>query len=369
MSLTVDEAARRLRIEPDQLEAWENGSDTPTFAQLKKLAALYGRTPAFFLIDPTQLTRPSRAGVTDFRAVGPAAAAETFEVRRRILTAVDDRSSYLALKTDLPDFAHEFEAAVGADGSLDAEKVRKKLGVSLERQYRARDAYTSLALWISALERFSVLVFHASSLGEASIRGLSLFFERAPVIILRGKDAPAGRLFTLAHELGHLLLRTNAMCDPLHANAEVELRCNRFAAELLMPGEEFRATLTALGRPVDRHAVEDAARRFGVSDFAAAVRALELGMADRDLVDEVRRLTISALREREQAQASGTGFVPAFRIRMRDLGRLYVTTVLDAYERDEIGLTDAVQALRVKVRTLEKMHSALSRPRAGVDTG
>ena len=53
INLGINYAAKRLKIDPERLEAWENGADRPTFTQLKKIAKLY-RThiSIFYLPEP-----------------------------------------------------------------------------------------------------------------------------------------------------------------------------------------------------------------------------------------------------------------------------------------------------------------------------
>lgn len=41
IKLEIDYAAKKLKIDPQRLEAWERGTEQPTFAQLKKIAKLY----------------------------------------------------------------------------------------------------------------------------------------------------------------------------------------------------------------------------------------------------------------------------------------------------------------------------------------
>jgi Zn-dependent peptidase ImmA (M78 family) len=45
------------------------------------------------------------------------------------------------------------------------------------------------------------------------MRGVSLPGDVLPIVILNGGDAHAGRIFTLLHELTHLLLRQGGVCD------------------------------------------------------------------------------------------------------------------------------------------------------------
>ena len=47
IKLEIDYAAKKLKVDPERLEAWENGTEQPTIAQLKKIAKLYKTTFPF----------------------------------------------------------------------------------------------------------------------------------------------------------------------------------------------------------------------------------------------------------------------------------------------------------------------------------
>ena len=117
-------------------------------------------------------------------------------------------------------------------------------------------------------------------------------------IVINASDPPVRQRFTIAHELGHLLLHKYA--SP-HADGRVQVRfrdedsakgsireeieANQFAAELLMPEEQVRS-LVKLGHDVmdsesDQRAlkrIQQIARRFGVSAQALSLRIANVTM-------------------------------------------------------------------------------------------
>lgn len=88
--------------------------------------------------------------------------------------------------------------------------------------------------------------------------------------------------FTIAHEIGHLVLhfllnKTRADDEGLAASrygsGQVEYEANWFAASFLMPEERFRQSLID-----NAGSLESVANYFDVSSTAAAVRAKSLGI-------------------------------------------------------------------------------------------
>lgn len=126
------------------------------------------------------------------------------------------------------------------------------------------------------------------------VSGMLLREEGAsPVIGVNSANSKQRQRFTVAHELGHLLLHEGKplIVDRLVrvnfrdatsslATDEQEMQANAFAAALLMPPalvEEQMGVLLA-GRPkTDPEMVEALARRFGVSRPAMEFRLVNLG--------------------------------------------------------------------------------------------
>lgn len=94
------------------------------------------------------------------------------------------------------------------------------------------------------------------------------------VIKLNSHSSRARRRFTLAHEIGHLLVeRTSSSRKQIGCTSDTHLEqaCNMVAAELLMPAEQVASTAAELGDSSPGN-LRRLASRFEVSLYAAAVR-------------------------------------------------------------------------------------------------
>ena len=118
-------------------------------------------------------------------------------------------------------------------------------------------------------------------------------------IVVNANDPPVRQRFTIAHELGHLLIHKYSTT---HADGRYQVRfrneksatgsvreeieANQFAAELLMPEKEvrrlaIRLQLDVLDQSKDKEAVKkltSAASKFQVSVQALSFRIANLGM-------------------------------------------------------------------------------------------
>jgi Zn-dependent peptidase ImmA (M78 family) len=113
-------------------------------------------------------------------------------------------------------------------------------------------------------------------------QGFVLTDEYAPLIFINGADARAAQMFTLAHELAHLWIGRGgifAFEEMQPANNEVELFCNRAAAEFLVPAAELRASWAEAQRADEPF--QFLARHFKVSPIVAARRSLDLSLLTR----------------------------------------------------------------------------------------
>jgi len=106
--------------------------------------------------------------------------------------------------------------------------------------------------------------------------------DRGYLVCVRARTSWRRARFTVAHELGHVLLceslkdrptTLRALQEPTHWEA-VERLCDQAAAELLMPAEDFRRQLD--GQEISKHLLMRLRKRYGVSWTALAIRFNDL---------------------------------------------------------------------------------------------
>lgn len=276
------ELAEALRVDEETLLAWLDGDAKPSKGQVTRLAAVLHRPRALFFLPsppagaalPTSFRHPPGAQ----RDVSQAARLELRRARR-----VQDAVSWAlraAPPVELPGYSlDEDPEAVG-------DLVRAWSGVGSEEQTQWRGGdYAALNGWRQALDRLGVLVF-SIEIGRGDVRGFSAWHPWAPMIAVNvSAVSPAARVFTLGHELGHLVTRTDAACiepQSLVVDVDVERWCERFAASFLMPRDQVQriARLRGLGlRPAQVDDVKALMEYFGVSARAAALRLIALEYA------------------------------------------------------------------------------------------
>lgn len=121
--------------------------------------------------------------------------------------------------------------------------------------------------------------------------GWCLIYGQKAIVRLNRNSSKVRRRFTLAHELGHLILGVPTLVgetyeDMLRSNSEDERRVNDLASALLIPAKVAKEFLSEL--PVITASLKKLAKKADVSDLATAIRvcnlAREIGLLNASVV-------------------------------------------------------------------------------------
>lgn len=294
IGLSLAELADALKVDRDELAAWEAGAAQPTRGQFSNLVQRLKRPSAvFFLAEP-----PASAGLpTALRnapglgthSLGPAEVKQIRWARRlqEVLSWVleDAGEAPVTLESvDLDDSPTQV-----------ADDARIRSGITPAEQLGWGSPSEAFRMWRGSLEDRGVLVLQLS-MGKRNLRGFSAWNDYAPVVAGNTSYHPTARVFTLLHEYAHLLTRTDAAClqfiVPTEHDGRVERWCEQFAAAFLLPADALREVASRYGAstvaPVtDPDIARRIANRFHVSTRATSIRLQELGIAPTTLYGSV----------------------------------------------------------------------------------
>lgn len=265
-----------------KLPQWHSGETRPTLKQARELAKL-ARIPFGRLL----LDEPSgeRVGVTDFRTVGNKAMGTVSADLRETIRSSQNRLAWYA------DFAAEegiapptmyASATIEQHPAETAERTRELLGIERGKPLPGSDKVAELA---AAMEEDGILVARNSIVGNTTSRGLSVGEFRGftiedggyVLVFVNTADAKTAQLFSLAHELGHVVLGRTGISD--HSEqADVERWCNRFAAAVIAPAEAVEQDPTSRAEARDAAGLleahpSDKRESGGASPFCTMVRS------------------------------------------------------------------------------------------------
>lgn len=356
-----------------KLALWETGQEYPSMNQVRSLAHLYKRPSAlFFLKQP-----PAGGGLpVDFRSQKDQAeyplSAETIS---DIRACESRRYAALELAEMLEEPVRSRLPELPADVDIEeyADEMTELLNVDYDHLGDVKIEKAALEYWIGRVESLNVLVFRSHTLNGwntsfREVRGTSRYYEEFPWILLNSQEHPRGQLFTLGHELAHLLLHSGGVCSldehELNVHAELERRCNRFSAALLMPRDRVEVIINSGAYNLNDEDQLDLLigriqRVFHVSREAIARRLVSLGYIPWNSYFRIRKKQIEALRiERDTSEAGGGGQYYYKRVLSWN-GKKYTSLVTEAYQQNKISLGEATGYLRTKVKHFESIHQEL----------
>jgi Zn-dependent peptidase ImmA (M78 family)/transcriptional regulator with XRE-family HTH domain len=283
--LSLDDLARMMKREPDELLKWENGQSAPSYAVLEDLAYRYFKIPlaVFFFPAPPNVDDPKGS----FRRL-PKHELERFspDTIHKIRLAQAYQDSLIEFLMEKPPERRIHNDINPIEYSLEtlASTVRKYIGISLTTQFNFRSNDQAFKAWRHALEDVGVFTFK-DSFKDSFLSGFSLVHDQFPIIMLNNSNSFTRQIFTLMHELGHILYGVNGVTDIdesylkfLNSNERrIEVQCNKFASEVLVPSNVFQPDIQFYKEEGDE-AISEIANKYSVSREVILRKLLDFGV-------------------------------------------------------------------------------------------
>ena len=216
--------------------------------------------------------------IPDFRSSNAAPTAKTKETVQSIQFAEGVQKA-LEQDSERTSELPRFESTTSNEIDRFALLARRYFDITLEDQIQAKDARAFYLICRKKIEDRGIIVLH-DSFPEQDGSGFCLSHDRHPIIVVNTKRQTKGRrLFTLIHELAHVLMRKSGISDPFVQRNATERACNRFAGSFLVP-QTFTSALLRVSftdQPDDDD-VKWASRRLKISQEATVFRLEQLGL-------------------------------------------------------------------------------------------
>jgi Zn-dependent peptidase ImmA (M78 family) len=262
---------------------------------------------------------------------------------------------------DIPNFSYFFNIET-TDEKLIVETVRTLL--KIQENFKTLNEYEAFNFFRNAIESIGIFVFQAADIEPSEMRGISVFEEVYPIIVVNRKDAPRARIFTLIHEFVHLITKTAGICDnngmTEFSSTDIELKCNHIAAQALVPENLLKNNqiyLLLLHNWNDDR-VRSLGNEFAVSREVILGRLLTLKDINFDFYKrKMEQYTDEFYRNKEKKKADD-GYLPPSMDKETQFGKTYIRTVLTAYNQDIITARDAIQYFDgLRLKHFEKLES------------
>ena len=350
------EALVEKRKEFKKVAEWESGKSRPTYRQLEKLAKeLWLPVAVFFFPDPPETPKIEET----FRTLGSEQFGEIPTSIRKLLYKARAFQVGLSELSDARNPAHnhiirDLQLDVVEELSNAASRVRDYIGITLEHQFNWKDDEEALKTWRSALFNVGVTVFKDAFKTE-DYSGFSLYDYEFPVIYVNNSNAKARQIFTLFHELAHLLFHTSGVDNDSAFRyvlpkefSRIEMRCNAFAGAFLVPDDAFDRVLRPEADPVLE------ARRLSRM-FCVSREVILRKFRDRQTISPlVYRETVDAWRDEARSTTTGRGG-NYYRTQIAYLGEEYIELAFRRLEENRIDEEELADYLAVAPKRLDKL--------------
>lgn len=373
---TIEEVAHRVNKKPTDIERWERGIDRPYTGQLNQMADMFGRPISDFYLPKPPAERPLPH---DFRrSANSPRGAYSPDLRKQLRFAQERHDLMLAIDEELETEATAFKQRVRMQDNpeMSGHTIRNMLGVTLDMQKSWNAGYPAYKKWRSLAEQRNFLVFQFENVEVDEAWGFSIHEKHFPIVGINKKLAPNGRIFTMLHEITHLLLGQSSVCDlddfteRSRPNLRVEVYCNRSAAAALLPEEDFLSRVRKMqvgkrGHCWDERSVKALASYFGASEEAVARRLLTCDFISADQYREYRaklkaRFAKQAAKRKEgMKNRNAKGGQPAPQRTVSDYGATFVKAVLRSLYDQRITLADASQYLRLHPNAINSVEGII----------
>lgn len=364
IGLSLDDLAKMMKRDLRELQRWENGEHAPSYTALEDLAYRYFKIPlaVFFFPYPPNVDDPKG----NFRRL-PNCELERFSPdtiqKIRFAQAYQDTLEEFFVEDRLERIIHHDIKPEEYSLKTLATKVRKYIGISFEQQFGFRSTDQAFKAWRHALEKAGVFTFK-DSFKDRFLSGFCLIHDQYPIIMLNNSNSFTRQIFTLMHELGHILYGVNGVTDVDESylkflkndELKIEVRCNRFAAEVLVPVNKFQTEIPFF-KAEGHNAISELANKYSVSREVILRRLLDFNLIDEDhYVAQSEEWNEDYLRSKQKTKGGNW-----YLTKMAYLGEGFVQTAFENYRRGRFDEATLATHLNIKAKNLNKLESYIWR--------
>ncbi|MCY4445202.1 MAG: ImmA/IrrE family metallo-endopeptidase [Rhodobacteraceae bacterium] len=341
-----------------KIKLWENGEQRPTYSQLAILANKFKVPVAvFFFPEPPELPPIDES----FRTLE---AKQLKKIPPRIRLLLRKALAFQLGLQELHFGNNPADRLITKDltfqptDSVDkiAKSVRNYLNVSFEEQYSWKNSGDALQNWRKILLDVGVNVFK-DSFKDDEYSGFCLFHQDFPIIYVNNSTAKTRQIFTLFHELAHLLFNSSGLDTPKDSyldelpanNKRIEIICNKMAAQFLVPDNEFDKFIDGV-EPTQ--GAFELSKKFSVSRELIFRKFLDRGLITQELYDEKTT-------EWSKKTAPSNNAGNFYNTKIAYLGLEYITLAFQRYYQNIISENQLAEYLDTKPKYLTQLEETI----------
>lgn len=349
---SIEDAKRYFK----KIAAWEAGEALPTYVQVEDMAERFKIPVAVFFFPKPPKVQPIEKSFRTLTAEDFAA------IPRRVRFFLRQGQAMQINLAELNDGKNPSQRMITRDlavtpkSSLDeiANDVRAYLGVSIDEQAGWKNVEEALDKWREVFAMRAGIYVFKDAFRAPSYFGFCLYDDEFPVIYINNSSAKSRQIFTLFHELGHLLFHTSGvdlLDDPFlkhlgDAEQKIEIICNGLAARVLVPDNLLDKMLK--GVKVGRFAASQLANHFNVSREVIYRKFLDRGLIAADEYVAAAKEWAAQMKKPEGEETTGN----YYNSQRAYLGQRYIDLAFTRYYQHRFDRRQLAEYLNMKPKSL-----------------
>ena len=363
-NMQPDEAAIAIGVDLQRYTNWESGQEFPTYAKLKKISEVFRKPSAIFFFPEPPVLPPIKG---DLRTL-PDDVINRFS--KNIIVQFEHAKVYqMSVKELYPEresiLAHR--DAFPSDMTALCDHIRRLLSFPLSAQKARKSTKVVFEIYRERFYDLGIYVFK-ESFRDNSVSGLCINDATHPVILINNSMSFARQIFTLFHELYHLISDTSGaeiIRDDFYVALEPsqeksERACDIFANTFLIPHDDFVVELAK--QPLTEEYIEHLAKLYSVSREAIMYTLLKMRKITSADYDALREIFYGeAIRNQKQPGGNNKSGGNYYSTKLSYLGQRYTGDVFKQYFSGRIDSVRASEMLHSKVDHLPRLEAAFFR--------
>jgi len=334
---SVEEIAKKLKTSKEKVLSVEEGRAAYSLKQIKKLAEIYKRPlAAFFSSSIPELPKMVDYRVNREKRLTP----QVYLAQRRAHYLSEKIKELSGKRSKIPSFPQRLSA-----DEL-AREFKKTLNIEPIKHQKADKV---LAHYKKVLEDNLSVVILEYPLKADDVRAFSIYSELA-VIVLNEEDKDSIKLFSLFHEICHLIRKTGGICslDIEQQNQDEEYYCNRFAAEFLVPCDDLKGEIRKFAQ-IDDEAITQLTGIYSVSKQVMMIRLLWLGYIGKERYDDFKKKIEEISKQKKYGRRNWE------KVFSNRIGHLALQEIKNSYDKGLITFYEASSIIDLKTKYAEKL--------------
>lgn len=341
-----------------QIDKWISGEDYPTYNQLVELSKRFNVPFGYFFLEKLpkyDLPIPHYRTIKENDFIPSEELLDTIKFAQKIQEWSKD--ILLEWGNTHIEFCGKYKNNHNLD---DIVKELKNLFDINDSLANSKNSWNdALKYLISKAEEKGIIVLLNGIVGNNThrklnveeFRGFVLYDEIAPVVFINNNDAISAKIFTLIHEVVHLLIGQSASFDLRNfqaADNEIEKFCDKCTAEFLVPEKELSK------RFKETQDYEKLAKFFKVSQIVIARRFLDLNLINKKTFFEFLQNVEKT--EYKKNLSKGGNFYDTEKNR---LSSRFLRILKSAIETNTISFRDALLVTNLNIKTFSNLTSRI----------